>query len=142
MVGKSIPIVLFLAVILAIAGCGKNKAQYGEAFPANVAPVALKDIVANPEAFKDKEVLVDVNYGNYCCESDFVCKQGLEAMEVYPAGFPTPKLDKGTPIRVFGYVRDIAKKPQTAQEGEEKGEEGEEEGHHEIYIEAKGMEVR
>ena len=139
MIIKNFQIVLFLAMILAIAGCDKDKARYGEAIPENVPVAALKDIAANPEAFKDKEILVDVNYGNYCCESDFVCKQGLEALEVYPAGFPTPKLERGTPIRVYGYVRDMAKKAQAEEEGEE---EGKEEGHHEIYIEAKGMEVR
>lgn len=134
---RGVLIVLFLAMTLTLVGWGEGNARYGEAVPNNINVVKLEKILQNPKEYKDKEVILEGNYGNYCCASDFVYKEGLEAIEVYPKGFPTPKLDRGTPIRVYGIVRSIEKRAES-----EGGEKKKEEEHHEVYIEAKGVETR
>jgi len=136
MIKRGILVVLFLAVALTLVGCGKGKVRYGEAIPGSVKVVKLKEILRNPQVYKNKEVVLEGNYGIYCCPSDFLYKEGLESVEIYPKGFPTPKLDKGKPIRVYGIVRSIEKRTKS-EEKEEKEEE-----HHEVYIEAKGVEVK
>jgi hypothetical protein len=136
MIKRSSLVVVFLAVTLASAGCGKGKVRYGEAIPGSLELVKLKQIIEAPDVYKDKEVVLEGNYGSYCCPSDFSYKEGTEAMEVAPKGFPTPRLDRGEPVRIYGIVRSIEKKAEPG-EGEEK-----EEDHNEVYIEAKGVEVR
>ena len=133
---KGVLVLLVLSTTLMLIGWGKGKSGYGEAIPNNIKVVKLEKILQNPKEYKDKEVILEGNYGNYCCASDFVYKEGLEAIEVYPKGFPTPKLDRGKPIRVYGIVRSVEK----AVESKEKSKEQEE--HHEVYIEAKGVETR
>lgn len=132
---KTISVMMFLVVIMTLTGYVEGKAQYGEAIPGNVKVVHLKEILAHPDKYKDKEVALEGNYGNYCCASDFVYKEGIDAVEVYPQRFPTPKLKRGKPIRVYGIVRSV-KKGAGLKEGE-----GEKDVR-EIYIEAKGVEIR
>lgn len=137
MLKRGILLTGLLVMTLVLVGGGEGKSGYGEAIPNNIKVVKLEKILENPKEYKDKEVVLEGNYGNYCCASDFVYKEGLETIEVYPKGFPTPKLDRGTPIRVYGIVRSIEKKAES-----EEGEKKKEEEHHEVYIEAKGVETR
>lgn len=129
MVKKNISTMVFLAVILTFVGCRKGKSQYGQAIPDKVGVVKLKEITENPGQYKDKEVVLEGNFGGVCCATDFNYKEGLEMVEVYPKDFPNPKLDKGKPVRIYGIVRSIVKK----------GESGEE---HQVYIEAKGVKAK
>lgn len=138
MLRKCILITMLLAVTWTLTAWAK--ARFGEAVPGNIEVVKLKGILENPEKYKDKEVVLEGNYGNYCCASDFVYKEGVDAVEVYPTGFPTPKLDRGKPIRIYGIVRSIEKKAGYEEKTENREEKEEE--HHEVYIEAKGVEVK
>lgn len=135
----SIIYLVALAVLLSsISVMGKTK-KLGQKIPKGVAVVKLSEILKSPEKFKDKEVALQGNYINYCCASDFVYREGLESVEIYPQGFPTPKLDKGKQMKVWGIVRVREK---TELEEKEMGKEAEEEEHHQIIIEAKGLEVK
>lgn len=128
--------------LMLASGCSQPN-QLGLAIPANVAEVKLQDIEKAPSAYKDREVILDLNYGSYCCPSDFSCKQGLEAVEVVPNGFATPKARTGKPLRIYGIVR--LGEHQEAEEKKEAGEKKDEkkgEEHHEYYIEAKGVEFK
>ena len=127
---KIILIVLLLNLPLVLSGCSENRVHYGEKIPGKVKIVKLSEVINNPEEYKDREVVLEGNYSNYCCASDFVYKEGLEAVEVLPKGFPTPRLDRGKRLKIFGVIRVNEKgfKP--------------EEGDHEIYIEARGLEVK
>lgn len=131
---KSILSIMVMVIVIMLIEHVEGKARYGEAIPKNSKVVKLKEILEHPDTSKDKEVVLEGNYGNNCCASDFVYKEGIEAVEVYPKGFPTPELKRGKPIKVYGIVRSVEKgvKPR----------EGKEEGFREIYIEAKGVEVK
>jgi hypothetical protein len=108
-------------VILSLVGCSKSRVHYGEVISDKVAVVKLKEIVEHPGKYKDKEVVLEGNFAGSCCATDFNYKEGLEMIEVYPIGFPNPKLDRGKPIRVYGIVRSTEKM---------------------TYIEAKGVESK
>lgn len=132
---KSILVTMFLVLIMTLTGYAKGKVRYGEAISGNVKVAKLKEILEHPDEYKNKEVVLEGNYGNHCCASDFVYKEGIEAVEVYPKGFPIPKLGKGKPIKIYGIVR-IVEKGAGHKEGEGKKEV------QEIYIEAKGVEIK
>lgn len=125
-----------------VSGCSRQN-QLGLPIPASVAEIKLEDLAKNPSAYKDREVVLDVNYGSYCCPSDFSCKQGMEGVEVVPKGFATPKSATGKPLRVYGIVR-LGKHEEAGEkkEAEEKKEEKKGEEHHEYYIEAKGVQFK
>jgi len=134
---KGVLVLLVLSTTLMLIGWGKGKVSYGEAVPNNVEVVKLEKILQNPKEYKDKEVVLEGNFGGACCATDFNYKEGLDSVEVYPKGFPNPKLNRGKPIRVYGIVRSIEKRAES-----EEGEEKKEEEHHEVYIEGKGVETR
>lgn len=126
---KRIFIVIF-AITLVVTGIAvglvevEGKTKYGKPIPDNIKVVKLKEILKNPKEYKNKEIVLEGNFAGICCATDFNYKEGIEMLEVYPKGFPVPKLDKGKPIRVYGIVKTIEKE------------------HIEIYIEAKGVEVK
>jgi hypothetical protein len=76
---SKLSVVAFSAVLL--AGCGE-RGQLGRPIPSHVAVAKLGDILKDLAAYKDREVLLEGNYGSYCCPSDFSYKEGLEAIEV------------------------------------------------------------
>lgn len=135
MARKNVLAVMFLAATLVLTGNAQAKNQYGQAIPKDVKVVKLTDILEHSAEYQNKEVVLEGNYGGYCCASDFLYKEGIDGVEIYPQGFPTPKLIVGKPIKVYGIVRAINKKAEF--EEEEKEEE-----HHEVYIEAKGVEAK
>lgn len=137
MIKRGILVALLLIMTLALVGWGKGKTRYGEIIPDNVKVVKLKTILDNPKEYKDREVVLEGNFGGVCCATDFKYKEGLDMVEVYPKGFSNPKLVVGKLIRLYGIVRSIEKNVKSEAEAEEKEEE-----HHEVYIEAKGVEVK
>lgn len=114
---------MFLILSLSSVGWGKGKVYYGEAIPSNLTVVKLKDILENPKDYKDKEIILEGNFGTPCCATDFNYKEGLDLVEVYPKGFPIPNIKRGKPMRIYGIVR-VVEKEQVI-----------------VYIEAIGMEV-
>jgi len=126
------PIFLILSLML-FTGWGKKQA--GESIPSNLPVTKLKDIAQNLQAYKDQEVVLDGNYGFYCCPDDFSYKEGLESVNISPSGFESPKGKLGQPVMIFGIVR--MGKSDSLEREEEAGE-----GHHDYYIEGKGVEFK
>lgn len=129
-----------LVLAMVLVGWGKQK-QYGAPVDPNAPVVTLKEITKNPIVYKDQEVVLQGNYGFYCCPSDFSYKEGLEIVNVAPQGFDSPKLKTGQPIMLYGIVR-TGKAPE--EEAETKGA-GKPEASHEtveFHIEAKGVALR
>ncbi|MEM5799954.1 MAG: hypothetical protein QXZ43_04810 [Candidatus Aenigmatarchaeota archaeon] len=130
----------FFVTVLFLLPLGCRESKYGQAIPANIKVVKLKEIIKNPENYKDKEVVLEGNFGGICCAADFNYKEGSEVVEVYPKGFSIPKLNRGKPIRIYGVVRTI-KKMVEANEDTKEGTNNQEKSQ-EVYIEAKGMQVK
>lgn len=69
-----------------LVGCDKQQEQYGQPFPDEVAVVKMEEILKNPQAHKDRGVVLEGNYGGHCCPTDFIYKEELEAVECYYPG--------------------------------------------------------
>lgn len=99
---------LWLVPGLALAiGCQAAAAgqRYGKEPEPKTPKVTLAELVAKPDAFEGKDVLVDGQFGGTCEDGDFYFKDKLEIIEADP---PTPEvnsLKKGTAIRLFGLVK-------------------------------------
>jgi len=93
----SLSLSLILLLIL-LVGHSQGE-QMGEPLPEHIQVVKLKQILGNAQAYKDREVILEGNYGYYCCPSDFSYKEGLETVEVAPIGFNTPKAKPGRPVK-------------------------------------------
>lgn len=128
-----------LAVLLGAVSVTAKTKKMGKRIPEKATVVKLSDILKAPEKFKDKEVILQGTYVNYCCATDFVYREGLESVEIYPQGFLTPKLDKGKQMKVWGIVR-VREREEGEQQETRKN--AKEEEHAEIIIEAEGLEVK
>lgn len=132
-VAKTLCIVIAIAISVA---CGK-KAHFGQPLPSNVPVVKLADILKEPASYKNREVVLQGSYGSYCCASDFSYREGVEGIEVVPTGFESPKVDRGRTVRIYGIVR-VGRKPPQEDEEESKGKNVQ----YDVYIEAKGVQVK
>ena len=132
-----VTVAILLSVALA-SGEAKTK-RMGKPIPKEAPTAKLSEIFKSPEKFKDKEVVLTGSYINYCCATDFVYREGLQSIEIYPQGFPTPKLNKGKQIMAWGTVRVRERAEENKEEKETKKIE---EDRFEITLEAKGMEVK
>lgn len=77
----------------------------GKPIPQDVPRVKLQEILKSPEQYKDKDVVLEGNYGFYCCAEDFSYKEGTDSVEISPAGFENKQLKPGTPVRIWATVR-------------------------------------
>lgn len=119
------------------AGCG-NKELYGQKIPSNVPAVTLEQVMHDPTAFKDREVILQGNYGGHCCATDFNYKEGTNAAECNYPGFDVPQMQTGRPVKIHAVVR-------VRDKHEEAGDqvaEGRTEIGPEVYLEAKGVQFK
>lgn len=138
-----------LSLVL-VAGCGKTagKQHFGEAADPKAPRVTLADLVARPEAYEGKDVVVKGTFAGACGDGDFYFKDKFDLIEADP---PDPKvcsLTRGTPIQLYGLVKVRRKSSgETAEErireAAERKEAGgkAEESEVSVKIAAKGVEV-
>lgn len=147
---KSARLCLLAALSLSlVAGCGgTDKRQFGEAADPNAAKVTLSELVAKPEAYEGKDVVVNGIFAGACGDGDFFFKDKFDLIEADP---PDPKvcsLKRGTPIRLYGLVK-VRRKSAGEAAAERIGEAAErkeaggkaEESEVSVRIAAKGVEV-
>lgn len=104
---KSAELCLLAALSLSlVAGCGgTDKRQFGEAADPSAAKVTLSELVAKPEAYEGKTVVVDGQMAGGCSDGCLLFKDKFELIE---ADSPPPdlgRLKRGTPIRLYGLVK-------------------------------------
>ena len=129
-------LLIALLAVTFLTGWGDKK-QFGDSIPEDVSPTKLKAILENPDAYKDKEVVLEGNYGTACCPTDFSYKEGVETIAVAPKGFSSPKKKLGSPVLIFGVVRSGAVPEESGEEKE--AAQGESAN---IFIEAKGVQFK
>lgn len=128
---------LIVTLMAACSRAGEPK-QFGEPIGADSPRVSLEELVAKPEAYKGKTVVVDGLFGGACGDGDFFFKDKLEIIEAEPPRPEVNSLKKGTPIRLYGLVK---VRRRAAREASEKGEK-EETGEASVRIVGKGVELR
>lgn len=97
---------LVLGLVLAI-GCQAVAAgqRYGKEPEAKTPKVTLAELIAKPDAYEGKDVVVDGQFGGTCEDGDFYFKDKLEIIEADPPAPELNSLKKGTAIRLFGLVK-------------------------------------
>ena len=97
---------LLPGLLLAI-GCQTAVAgqRYGKEPESKTPKVTLAELVAKPEAYEGKDVVVDGHFGGTCEDGDFYFKDKVEIIEADPPAPEVNSLKKGTPIRLFGLVK-------------------------------------
>ena len=125
--------VLFVGLLSAAVavGCGQTN-LHGQPILSNVDQVTLAQVLKDPATFKDKEVVLQGNYGGHCCPTDFNYKEGTNAVECYYPGFDVPHSKPGRPVQIHAVVRMRDRHEEHAAEG--KAETGPE-----VYLDAKGV---
>lgn len=102
--------------LMFVAGCSQKTELLGQPIPANATAAKLSDIMQNPAAFKNKEVVLTGNYAGHCCPDDFNYKEGVHAVECYYRGFKVPETKPGRSVKIYGVVQvkqeEGAKEPQ------------------------------
>ena len=120
-----------------VAGCGK-KELHGQPIPSDVPAVTLEQVMKDPTAFKDREVILQGNYGGHCCATDFNYKEGTNAAECYYPGFEVPHTQAGRPVKIHAVVRVRDKHEEAGKQVAE----GRAETGPEVYLEAKGVQFK
>ena len=83
--------------------------RYGDAIDPKAPKVTLANLLAQPDAYAGKYVVVNGNFAGKCCGSDFYFKDKLDMIEVTPPGNGEQcmLLKAGTPISLYGRVNVI-----------------------------------
>ena len=141
---KTITLAVMTVLVLVAAGSAlAEQKRYGDAIDPKAQKVTLAQLVAKPDAYAGKMVVVEGTHGGACSDgADFYFKDKFDIIEVDPpsAASDVVQLKKGTHVRLYG----IVKVRHSGSEAAEKGEKGEkkEAGEAEVRIAAKGVEVK
>lgn len=94
------------AVLLA-TGCQTAAAghRYGREPDPKAPKVTLAELVARPDAYEGKDVVVDGQFAGTCEDGDFYFKDKVEIIEADPPAPEVNAIKKGTAIRLFGLVK-------------------------------------
>ena len=125
-----------------------GKKQFGETIPPTATKVTLAELVAKPESYEGKDVVVEGYFAGACGDGDFFFKDKFEIIEADPPKPEVCSLKKGTPIRLYGLVKvhrkgSISEVKEKGEAPEGKAEEKEpEKGEVYITIVGKGVETK
>jgi len=109
---KYVALGLALVVAAVVVGCGAKKAgtaksnAYGKAIPADMAVTTAKEIIANPQAWEGKDVLVAGKITSECPSGGWVWVQdstGQVYVNMHPTNVFIPQ-HVGKNVRAMGKV--------------------------------------
>lgn len=130
------------------AGQKQATQQFGARIDTTAPKVTLAELVAHPDSYEGKSVVVDGQFNGACADgADFYFKDKVDMVEADPPQPEVMSLNKGTPIRLYGVVKVRHSRAEEAEKGEasEKGNEESEKKSGseaaEVRIAAKGLEV-
>ena len=92
------------AVMIASPQSLRAGERVGEAIDANAPKITLAELLAKPNDYAGKAVVLEGNFGGKCCESDFFFKDKVDMIEVTPPADAKMSFKVGAPIRLYGDV--------------------------------------
>lgn len=102
----TVSVLAAVAVALLAAACSKGKERFGGVIDPNAPKVTLAELIAKPEAYDGKNVILDGQFSGACGDGDFYFKDKMDMIEADP---PSPdvctRLKKGTSVRLYGLVK-------------------------------------
>lgn len=135
------------------AGCSQagEPRRFGSPIDPKAPKVTLAQLIAKPDVYEGKDVVVEGQFGGACGDGDMFFKDKFDMIEADPPTSKVIGLKKGTKIRLFGLVKvrrtSGAKEDEKAEAGEKKNAEhkmrGAKEAKGEVYVRivGKGVEV-
>lgn len=125
-VSRAVVFAAFVSAVVFVSGCAQ-KTELGQPIPSDATTAKLADIMQNPAAFKNMEVVLTGNYAGHCCPTDFNYKEGVYGVECYYPGFEVPETKLGRPVKIYGVVQ--VRQEEGAKEAQ-------------VHLEAKGVEFK
>lgn len=94
------------AVLLLGAQFVRAGERVGEAIDPKAPKITLAALLAKPNDYAGKAVVLEGNFGGKCCESDFFFKDKTDMIEATPppGGGKAMSFKVGAPIRLYGDV--------------------------------------
>ena len=90
--------------LLLLAACGGNK-TVGHPAPAETAAVPLADVLASPEAYDGRTVVLRGTLTGLCAElCDFTYTEGGRSVTIFMGSDKAPRVPVGQPVRVTASV--------------------------------------
>lgn len=127
---------LLLAIGCQTAAAGQ---RYGKEPESKTPKVTLAELIAKPDAYEGKDVVVDGQFGGTCEDGDFYFKDKLEIIEVIPPPEGLPRdVVIGTPLTIQGVVVVKAHGAESPQESAREDEGGAES---EVKVQARLVQV-
>lgn len=93
---------LVLAIGCQTAAAGQ---RYGQEIDPKAPKVTLAELVAKPDTYEGRDVVVEGQFAGKCGDGDFYFKDKLEIIEADPPKPEVNLLKKGTAIRLYGLVK-------------------------------------
>ena len=127
-----------LMVLLVAGACARVERHrtFGQPIDPRTPKITMAELVAKPEAYEGRNVVVEGRYDGACGDGDFYFKDKLDMIEADPPQPEVTALAKGTPIRLYGLV-----KVRRKEAGSEAGEKTDKKAEAEVRIAGKGVEV-
>ena len=98
-----VALVLAATTFAVTARAGDNK--FGVSIPADATKATLAEIIAKPDAYAGKDVVVEGAFAGACGDGDFFFKDKFDMIEADPPKPEVCSLKKGTRIRLYGLVK-------------------------------------
>lgn len=102
----SVTAILLISSFIIFSGCAKDSAlKLGTPIPKNAEIVKLTDVIAAPQQFNGKTVVLQGVISGQCpslCE--FFFKEGPHQVTIFPQGYKFPKLPQGKPVTVLANI--------------------------------------
>ena len=132
---KAVTLMMTVLVLFATASAmAQEKQRFGERIDPRAAKVTLAGLIAKPDAYEGKMVVIDGTFSGACSDGeDFYFKDKFDMIEAVP---PTPEvmqLKKGVRVRLYGLVKVRRRSPEAGQKKEA--------GEAEVRLIAKGVQV-
>ncbi len=139
---KTVTLTIMAVSILLAVGCTLGqKRHFGAAIDPKAPKVTLAELIAKPDAYAGKMVVIDGTHGGACADGDdFYFKDKFDIIEAVP---PTPEvmqLKTGARVRLYGLVKVRSSGSDEAAEKNE-ADEKKEAGDVDVRIIAKGVDV-
>lgn len=105
---KALTLTMMALLVLLVAGSAVTQAaqRFGERIDPKAPKVTLAQLIAKPDDYQGKTVVVDGTHGGACADGeDFYFKDKFDIIEVVPPSPEIMQVKKGARVRVYGVVK-------------------------------------
>lgn len=95
----------FVSIMFLFFNCTKKETKI-PGIPAGIEVIKLADIIANPQNYDGKKIILEGTASSVCASGcDFIFQEGPNTISIQPKGFRIPKLKIGQPVKVYAEIK-------------------------------------